>query len=67
MATKAARELRALDRPELERRLQEAQNDLMGTRFGLATLQTQNTARLSQARRQIARILTILAEMDREA
>ena len=33
-------------------------------RFGLATRQTENTARLHETKRQIARILTILAERE---
>lgn len=67
MASKQTRELRELDLPGLELRLEEAQNDLIGVRFGLATRQTENTARLMQARRQIARIKTLLVERSREA
>jgi large subunit ribosomal protein L29 len=66
MTNKHTRELRQLDTPELERRLQEAKNDLIGLRFGLATRQTENTARLSQTKRQIARIKTLLAERAEE-
>lgn len=67
MGTKRARELRELDTPALRLRLEEAQNDLIGIRFGLATRQTENTARLGQAKRQIARIRTLLAEREQEA
>lgn len=67
MPNKHTRELAGLDTPELERRLQEAKDDLIGLRFGLATRQTENTARLGQMRRQIARITTILAERKQEA
>jgi large subunit ribosomal protein L29 len=67
VSTKQARELRELDTPELQQRLVEAQNDLIGLRFGLATRQTENTARLGQTKRQIARIKTILTERAREA
>jgi large subunit ribosomal protein L29 len=66
VSTKQARELRELDTPALELRLQDAQNDLLGVRFGLATRQTENTARLRDAKRQIARILTLLAEREQE-
>jgi ribosomal protein L29 len=38
----------------------------LGVRFGLATRQTENTARLRDAKRQIARILTLLAEREQE-
>ena len=67
MTNKYTRELRTLDLPDLEQRLVEAQNELIGVRFGLATRQTENTARLSQIKRQIARIETLLAEMREEA
>jgi large subunit ribosomal protein L29 len=67
MTNKHTRELRALEDVELERLLGEAKADLTGIRFGLATRQTENTARLTQTKRQIARITTILAERQREA
>lgn len=63
---KFTRELRPLSTPDLLRRLEEAQNDLIGTRFGLATRQTESTSRLTQMKRQIARIKTILAERELE-
>jgi large subunit ribosomal protein L29 len=66
MATKQARELRELDTPELLQRLADAQGDLIGLRFGLATRQTENVARLGEARREIARIKTILHERELE-
>jgi large subunit ribosomal protein L29 len=67
MANAATRELRELEPEEVERRLQEAQTELINLRFGLATLQTQNTARLSQVKRQIARIKTLIHEREMEA
>jgi large subunit ribosomal protein L29 len=67
MTSKLGREMHALDTAELERRLVEAQNDLIGIRFGLATRQTENTARIVHAKRQIARIKTILTERQQEA
>lgn len=66
MANKATRDLRALDTHTLEQRLDETKADITGARFGLATRQTENTARLGQSRRQLARILTILAERRQE-
>ena len=63
---KHSRELHALDTRELELRLIEAQNELVGTRFNLATRKTENTARLREAKRQLARIKTILAEREQE-
>ncbi len=66
MANRATRDLRALDTHTLLQRLEETKADLTGIRFGLATRQTENTSRLSQSKRQIARILTILAEREEE-
>jgi len=66
MVNKRTRELRELETPVLDQRLQEAKNDLIGLRFGLATRQTENTARLSRMKRQVARITTILAEREQE-
>jgi large subunit ribosomal protein L29 len=62
VANRRTAELRALDTTDLEQELIDAQNDLMGLRFGLATRKTENTARLGQVKRQIARIKTILTE-----
>jgi large subunit ribosomal protein L29 len=67
MGTKQARDLRELDMERLDERLQEAEQDLIGLRFGLATRQTENTARLAQAKRQIARIKTLMTERIQEA
>ncbi len=67
MAKKEARELHGLDTQELNLRLQDAQNDLIGLRFNLATRKTENTSRLRIAKRQIARIKTILREREQEA
>jgi large subunit ribosomal protein L29 len=64
MSSKQARELRELNDEELHRRLEEAQQDLLGVRFGLATHQTENTARLRDAKRQLARIKTLLHERE---
>ncbi len=66
MTNKFSRELRELDTRDLERRLHEAEQDLMNVRFGLATRQTENTARLTESKRQIARIKTLLHERSGE-
>ena len=66
MATKQRRSCANSTLRRCSLRLQDAQNDLIGVRFGLATRQTENTARLRDAKRQIARILTILAEREQE-
>jgi large subunit ribosomal protein L29 len=57
-----ARELRELSDEELERRLAESRENLFNLRFQMATGALENTARISLAKRDIARILTIQAE-----
>jgi large subunit ribosomal protein L29 len=57
-----ASELRDLSNEELTRRLAESRENLFNLRFQLATGALENTARLKQAKRDIARILTIQAE-----
>jgi large subunit ribosomal protein L29 len=59
-----ARELRELSAEELERRLAESRENLFNLRFQLATGALENTARLTLAKRDIARILTIQAERE---
>ena len=62
MAT--ASELRELDDDELETRLGEAKQELFNMRFELATGQRDNTARIGDVRRDIARIKTLLRERE---
>jgi large subunit ribosomal protein L29 len=57
-----ARELRELSDEELAKRLAESRENLFNLRFQMATGALENTARLSLAKRDIARILTIQAE-----
>ena len=57
-----ARELRDLSDEELVRRLAESRENLFNLRFQMATGALDNTARLSLAKRDIARILTVQAE-----
>ena len=57
-----ARELRDLSDEELVRRLAESRENLFNLRFQMATGALDNSARLSLAKRDIARILTIQAE-----
>ena len=65
-ASKAA-ELRDTDESELETRLAEAKQELFNLRFQIVTGQLDNSARLRQVRRDIARILTVLREKEIEA
>ena len=55
-------ELRELDAAELQEKLDEAKEELFNLRFQLATNQLDNTARLRQVRREVARISTVIRE-----
>ena len=56
-------ELRELDAAELAEKLDEAKEELFNLRFQLATNQLDNTARLRQVRREVARISTVVPPM----
>jgi large subunit ribosomal protein L29 len=60
-------ELRELNASELAERLDEAKAELFNLRFQLATNQLDNTARLRQVRKDIARIMTVIREQEIEA
>ena len=60
-------DLRELNTPELEERLEESKEELFNLRFQLATNQLDNTARLTELRRDIARIATVIREQELEA
>ena len=57
-----ARELRDLSDEELVKRLADSRENLFNLRFQMATGALDATSRLSLAKRDIARILTIQAE-----
>jgi len=57
-------ELVELDDDELATRLAEYRRELLNLRFQLATSQLDNPARLSAARRDIARVLTLMRERE---
>ncbi|HXH72886.1 MAG TPA: 50S ribosomal protein L29 [Mariprofundaceae bacterium] len=56
------KELRAMSDAELKARVDELAAEHMNLRFQKATMQLQQTARVGQVKREIARIKTILAE-----
>ena len=56
--------LRDLSSQELVAREAELRQELFNLRFQHATRQLENTARLSQARREMARVLTLLRERE---
>jgi large subunit ribosomal protein L29 len=64
--TKAS-ELRELNLDELDAKLLESKDELFKLRFQLATGKQDNSARLGQVRREIARIATLLREREIEA
>lgn len=59
---KKAKDLRDMKDAELKERINELAAENMKLRFQKATMQLNNTARVGQVRREIARIKTILAE-----
>ena len=62
-----AAELRDLTYEELVEALAEAKEELFNLRFQMATNQLDNTARLQTLRREVARIATVLRELEIEA
>lgn len=60
-------ELREMEPEELSNRLSEAGQELFNLRFQLVTGQLDNSARVSQVRKDIARMHTILREKEIEA
>jgi large subunit ribosomal protein L29 len=61
------KELRELTLDELDQKLVEAKQELFNLRFQLATGKQDNSARLGQVRREIARVATLLREREIEA
>jgi len=60
----AAGDLVVMDTEELESRLEESRRELFNLRFQLATGQLDNTARMRNVRKDVARILTVLRDRD---
>lgn len=61
-----AKELRGLSDEELRQRERELREELFNLRFQHSLGQLTNTARISQVKREIARIKTILRERELE-
>jgi large subunit ribosomal protein L29 len=57
-------ELRELEDDELENRLAEYRREMLNLRFQLATGQLDNYSRLNDAKRNVARVLTILRDRE---
>ncbi|MBC7223135.1 MAG: 50S ribosomal protein L29 [Anaerolineae bacterium] len=62
-----AREIRELSTEEIRRRLDDAYQELFNLRFQWATGQLKNHARMTQVKRDIARMKTILRERELQA
>jgi len=57
-------ELRELEDDELENRLAEYRREMLNLRFQLATGQLDNYSRLNDAKRNVARVLTVLRDRE---
>ena len=61
-----ARDLRDLTDDDLDQRLADTRQELFNLRFQAATGALENTTRLKLAKREIARILTVVNEREAE-
>lgn len=61
-----ASEMRTMDTSKLGEKLTEYRQELLNLRFQHATSQLENTQRISRVRKNIARILSVLGEKERE-
>ena len=59
-----ASELNAMNKEQLEAKVKELKSELFGLRFQLATGQLQNTMRLGEVKKDIARCKTVLRQKD---
>lgn len=59
-----ASELRELSDKELQEKLQELKDELFNLRFQMATGQLENSMRLREVRKSIARVKTVLRERE---
>ena len=59
-------EVRELDVEELQKRVAETRRELFNLRFQHATGQLENTGQLKEVRKNIARLLTVLNQKQRE-
>ena len=57
-------DLRQLNYRELEEKLAEAKEELFNLRFQFVTNQLDNTARITQVRRDVARVKTVMREQE---
>jgi large subunit ribosomal protein L29 len=57
-----AHEIRQLDDQELQKELEDSRKELLNLRFRVATKQLANTAQIRTARKNIARLITVVRE-----
>lgn len=57
-----AGDLRELTAEELQAKLKELEEEVFNLRFQIASQQLENTARLKESRRDIARVKTVMRE-----
>ncbi len=65
MKTKEFQELKKKDAAELQKLVDEKRTEVMGLRFSLATGALEDPSRLGQAKRDVARLLTVLGDKRR--
>jgi large subunit ribosomal protein L29 len=62
-----ANEVRDLEASELAKRVNELRKEVFGLRFANATGELEDTAGLARAKRDLARLLTVTRERERQA
>ncbi|MCH8128525.1 MAG: 50S ribosomal protein L29 [Acidobacteria bacterium] len=62
-----AADLRAMTYKELEEKLEESKEELFNLRFQMVSNQLDNTERLGEVKRDIARVKTLMREQEIEA
>ncbi len=62
-----ANEVRDLEAGELAKRVNELRKEVFGLRFANATGELEDTAGLGRAKRDLARLLTVTRERERQA
>ncbi len=60
-------QFRDMTRDELARRIDELNQELMNLRFQAETKQLSDTSRIAQVRRDVARAMTVLRELELKA
>lgn len=65
MKTREFQDLKKKDAAELQKLVDEKRTEVMGLRFSLATGALEDPSRLGEAKRDVARLLTVLGEKRR--